>query len=91
MLVELADSRDISFAVMHRNPYLHVAVADTSDGSNYDLFVTQSDVIELHPGFRASLGSLSRIAQGLGDRFEASYLREQRVPEPVALADLAND
>lgn len=88
VIAELEASRNISFAVMHRNPYLHIALTDNSDGSNYDLFVTRPDVIEIHPGFRASLGSLSRIAQGLGDRFEATDLRETPAPKPVSVFDL---
>lgn len=84
----LEGARDISFAVVHRNPYLHVAVTDNADGSNYDLFVTQSDTIEIHPGFRASLGSLTRLTQDLGNYFEADDLRETPEPEPVSIFDL---
>lgn len=78
----------VSYAVMHRNPYLHVALTDETDGSNYDLFVTRPDTIELHPGFRASLGSLTRISQVLGDRFEAVALGEEPVQEPVGFYEL---
>ena len=67
---------DLSFAVVHRNPYLHVLVTDNTDGSNYDLFVTTPSAIEIHPGFRASLGSLTRLSQDLGEYFEADNLRE---------------
>lgn len=81
-------SNHVSYAVMHRNPYLHVALTDDTDGSNYDLFVTKPDTIELHPGFRASLGSLTRLSQRLGDRFEAVAFREEPTPEPVSFADL---
>ncbi|GAB3016456.1 hypothetical protein GCM10011376_04010 [Nocardioides flavus (ex Wang et al. 2016)] len=84
----LEGTSDISFAVVHRNPYLHVVVTDNRDGSNYDLFVTQPDAIEIHPGFRASMGSLTRIAQDLGTYFEADDLRESAPPKPVSIFDL---
>lgn len=89
VLKELAvASHHVSYAVMHRNPYLHVALTDDTDGSNYDLFITRPDTIELHPGYRASLGSLTRISQALGDRFEALALGEEPTPEPVSFYDL---
>jgi hypothetical protein len=84
----IATERDVTYAVLHRNPYLHVVVTDNSDGSNYDVFVTRPDAIEIHPGYRASLGSLTRIAQSLSLYFEASDLRETPVPEKVSLRDL---
>jgi hypothetical protein len=80
----------VTYAVMHRNPYLHVALTDETDGSNYDLFITRPDTIELHPGYRASLGSLTRLSQVLGDRFEALTLREEPAPEPVSFYDLVD-
>lgn len=88
VITMLERTRDVSFAVVHRNPYLHVVVTDDTDGSNYDLFVTEPNVIEIHPGFRASLGSLSRIAQDLGDYFEADDLRESPTRERVSILDL---
>ncbi|GAA3658974.1 hypothetical protein GCM10022237_18680 [Nocardioides ginsengisoli] len=91
VLRSLAEERDITFSVFHRNPYLHVAVTDNADGSNYDLFVTSPDAIEIHPGFRASLGSFTRIAQSLSLHFEATGLRETPEPQPVSLYDLISD
>jgi hypothetical protein len=88
VITMLDQIRELSYAVVHRNPYLHVVVTDNTDGSNYDLFVTQSDAIEIHPGFRASLGSLSRLAQDLGDYFEADGVRETPVAEPASILSL---
>lgn len=88
VITSLNRMREVSYAVLHSNPYLHVLVTDNTDGSNYDLFVTQADAIELHPGFRASLGSLSRIAQDLSDYFEADDLRESPISEPASVFDL---
>lgn len=77
-----------AFAVMHRNPYLHVVVSDEQDGSNYDVFVTETDIIEIRPGFRATMGSLNRLTALLGDRFSASDTREAPLAEPVSVFDL---
>ncbi len=91
VLDELAiASNRLSYAVLHRNPYLHVSVMDEDDGSNYDLFVTRPDAIEIHPGFRATLGSLTRLAQVLGDRFEAVSLGEEPDVRPESFYDLVD-
>lgn len=86
----LEKQRDVTFAVFHRNPYLHVVVTDHADGSNYDVFVTTPDAITIHPGFRASLGSLTRIAQAFSQHFEATDLRELPKAAPVSVHDLIN-
>lgn len=91
LLREVEGLRDIALAVLHRNPYLHVTVSDLTDGSNYDVFVTSTDTIEIHPGFRASMGSLSRISQALGERFAATEITEATPMEPVSVYDLLAD
>lgn len=58
---------DVGVAVLHGNPYLHVIITDYRDGSNFDLFVTDDHQIRLYPGFRTSVGSLTRFADSLGD------------------------
>lgn len=88
VLAELERQRGLAIAVLHRNPYLHVVVTDYTDGSNFDVFVTEPDVIEVHPGFRASVGALTRLTQSLGERFEALEIAEAAPPEPVSLDDL---
>lgn len=67
----LEEGTALAVAVLHRNPYLHVVVTDNTDGSNFDVVVTEEDAIEVYPGFRASMGALSRLTQMLGERFEA--------------------
>jgi hypothetical protein len=88
VIAVLEAQRDVAVAILHRNPYLHVVVSDASDGSNFDVFVTEPDVIEVHPGFRASMGALTRLTQSLGDQFSAVEITEAAPPEPVPLDDL---
>lgn len=91
VLAELgAASHNLAFAVYHRNPYLHVAVMDERDGSNYDVFVTRPNAIEIHPGYRATLGSLTRLTQILSDRFEASAVVEEATEEPLSFYDFVD-
>lgn len=87
-LAELAQQRDVGIAVLHRNPYLHVVVTDYSDGSNFDVFVTDPSAISVHPGFRASMGALTRLTQRLGERFEALEIAEALPADAVSLDDL---
>ncbi len=88
VLNELQRQPGLAVAVLHRNPYLHVAVTDYSDGSNFDVLITDPRTIEVFPGYRASLGSLTRVAQQLGDRFEAVEIGEADQRGTVSLADL---
>lgn len=77
-----------SVAVLHRNPYLHVVVTDYLDGSNFDVFVTAADAIQVYPGFRASLGAWSRLTQRLSEGFEAIEIGETPPRPTVTLDDL---
>ncbi|WP_156371409.1 hypothetical protein [Nocardia arizonensis] len=89
-LLTTTDSmRDISIAVFHRNPYLHFAVTDEFDGSNFDVMVTDSDSIDIFPGYRASLDSLARVALRIGERFGATRIVDTpNIPVP-SMSDLA--
>jgi hypothetical protein len=75
-------------AVLHGNPYLHLAVTDFRDGSNFDAFVTSDAEITIVPGNRATVGSLMRLIQPLTDRFAATDLTDASVVRPPTLADL---
>ena len=91
VLAELgAASHNLAFAVYHRNPYLHVAVMDERDGSDYDVFVTRPNAIEIHPGYRATLGSFTRLTQILSDRFEARAVVEEASEEPLSFYDFVD-
>jgi hypothetical protein len=79
---------DVSMAVFHRNPYLHFAVTDEFDGSNFDVMITRPDAIDIYPGYRASSTALARITQRIGERFGASSIDDAVALEPVSLDDL---
>lgn len=87
VIEQIESTAGVSLAVFHRNPYLHVAVTDEVDGSNFDIMVTDAQTIDVFPGFRASPSALSRISQGLGERFGALDIVD-RVIEPVGLSTL---
>lgn len=78
-----------TLAVFHRNPYLHLAVTDEIDGSNFDVLVTEADAIEVYPGYRASMAALSRLTQQLGERFGATEILDS-VAAVVTLEELLN-
>ena len=87
-LVDVLERQDsTSVAVFHRNPYLHAAVTDYSDGSNFDLFVNQADEVVVIPGYRASLTSLARLTDTVGERFAAVEVAEAARVRPT-LEDL---
>lgn len=69
-------------AVLHGNPYLHVAVTDYLDGSSFDAFVTVDNEVVVYPGFRASLGSLTRLTDFLSEHLggvEVAASEEERL------------
>lgn len=88
LIDELAHQRTLSVAVLHRNPYLHIVVTDYLDGSNFDVFITAEDAIDIHPGFRASVGALGRLTDVLSERFLAHDVAERPAAAPVSLDDL---
>src|SRR5258708_28920176 len=50
-----------SCSVLHANPYVHLSVVDTNDGSAADLWVLQDNEILLVPQLRASEAALKRF------------------------------
>lgn len=75
-------------AVLHRNPYLQVALTDYLDGSNFDVFVTSVDKITVFPGYRASVSALVRLTDFLSEEFEADGVADPVAAEPPSLEDL---
>lgn len=79
---------DFTMAVFHRNPYLHFAVTDELDGSNFDVLVTRPDAIDIYPGYRSSASSFARVTQRLAEAFGAISIADGSEPEPVSLYEL---
>jgi hypothetical protein len=75
-------------AVLHRNPYVQVALTDYLDGSNFDLFVTAVDRITIYPGYQATVSALVRLTDFLSEEFEADGVADVATTSPAALEDL---
>ncbi|MDQ6946522.1 MAG: hypothetical protein M3256_09675 [Actinomycetota bacterium] len=82
-----AESR-LGVAVVHRNPYLHLAVSDYEDGSNFDIFVTNPSEVVVHPGFTASVGSLNRVLQRLSESLPSEEVGNRADPTEMTVEDL---
>jgi hypothetical protein len=88
-LVEtLSDQRGVGIAVLHRNPYLHVAVTDYLDGSNFDAFVTFDDRVVIYPGYRATVGALTRLTENIAERFAAREVADVKASTPPTRDEL---
>jgi len=74
---------NIQVAVYHRNPYLHFAVTDYLDGSNFDVFVTNDDSVSLLPGYHTSVGSLARITDVMGEALGMIDLMTERTDDLI--------
>jgi len=75
-------------AVLHRNPYMQVALTDYLDGSNFDVFVTSVDKITVFPGYRASVSALVRLTDFLSEEFEADGVADVATTRPAEIEDL---
>ena len=84
----LSEQRGVGIAVLHRNPYLHVAVTDYLDGSNFDAFVTFDDRVLIYPGYRATVGALTRLTEHLAERFAAREVVEVQASTPPTREEL---
>lgn len=78
----------VQTAVFHGNPYLHLTATDFADGSNFDIVASDSERLQVIPGYRASVTSLSRITEALGEALGMVSLSEQLVPEKIPDGDL---
>ena len=84
---EVASLRNVTLAVFHRNPYLHLAVTDESDGSNFDVMVTEPHSIDVYPGYLVSTSALSRLVDHISDRFGGDKVND-RVSRKFSLSEL---
>ena len=82
---------DLGVTVLHGNPYLHLSVTDYRDGSNYNLFVTDGQQIRIYPGFRASMGSLARIADEVGEIVSSVGMSDASRPRSLGRDDFLVD
>jgi hypothetical protein len=87
LLEALEGQQETGVAVFHRNPYLHVAVTDYADGSNFDVFVNDSDEVVVIPGYRATVAALARLTDTVGERFAAVEVGEVQPPVAPNTAD----
>ncbi len=88
LLEALSEQRGVGIAVLHRNPYLHVAVTDYLDGSNFDAFVTSNDSVLIYPGYRSSAGALTRLTEHLAERFAAREVADVPASKPPTRDEL---
>ncbi len=84
----LREEPHLAVAVIHRNPYLHLAVSDYDDGSNFDVFVTDPSEVVVHPGFTASVGSLNRVLQRLSESLPSEEVGDRADRPEVTVEDL---
>jgi hypothetical protein len=88
LLEAMRSQSGVGIAVLHRNPYVQVAITDYRDGSNFDAFVTSDNEISIHPGYRSSLGALTRFTAHLSTAFDAREILEVEPLPPASLQDL---
>jgi hypothetical protein len=87
-IVETLSSPELSVAVLHRNPYVHMAITDYVDGSNVDAFVFTGDEMVVYPGYAASAGALARMTSRVTDRFAGVEVSEAPPIRPPTREDL---
>lgn len=68
-----------SCTVLHDNPYIHLSVVDSTDGSAADLWVLKNDEILLVPQLRASEAALKRFVNYIFEEW-----REGSVTSPTS-------
>lgn len=88
VLTALSSVPQLTLAVFHRNPYLHFAVTDEEDGSNFDVLVTREDAIDVYPGYRSTPSALARVSQRLGEMFGALSIADAPPVKRVTLDEL---
>lgn len=78
----------VGVSVLHGNPYLHVMLNDYLDGSSFDAVVTSPSEIVLYPGYRASLGSLTRLTDYLAEEFGGTEVVDASETRKVTTEEL---
>ena len=65
-----------SHSILHCNPYLHMAVTDSIDNSNFDVWVLSPNRITISPQTLCSGGSLSRFADHVSREFNEGVIKD---------------
>lgn len=65
-----------SLSVFHANPYLQASMIDYGDGSTYRIWVLSEDSMIIVPQMRATVGSLQRLFNHIGERFMEGKISE---------------
>jgi len=65
-----------SLSVFHANPYLQASMIDYRDGSTYRIWVLSEDSMTIVPQMRATVGSLQRLFNHIGERFMEGKITE---------------
>jgi hypothetical protein len=63
-------------------------VTDYLDGSNFDAFITSDDRVLIYPGYRASMGALTRLTEHLAERFAAREVANVQASTPPTRDEL---
>lgn len=76
LIEALGNLRSANVTVYHSNPYAHLSVLDIIDGSNCDVFVTDSSTIRIVPGYKSSMNSLMRVSDQIAREVDEGVVRE---------------
>lgn len=68
--------RNASVSVIHGNPYVHMQLLDYYDGSSYDVWVIESNRVDIVPQTKSSAGSIERITKHVFNTFAEGDVRE---------------
>lgn len=68
--------KNASVSVIHGNPYLHIQLIDYYDGSSFDVWVIESNRVDIVPQTKASAGSIKRITKHVFNTFAEGEVRE---------------
>lgn len=68
-----------SVSVIHGNPYVHIQLIDYYDGSSFDLWVIESNRVDIVPQTKASAGSIKRITKHVFNTFAEGDVREYAI------------
>ena len=79
-----------ALAVYHKNPYVHLSLIDYIDGSNFDIYATESDKVNIVPNFNCSTHSLMRICEDIFKNFFEGQIKEPSLPN-YSLSDFIGD